>query len=220
MEDVPRGTDEWYFAEGIPGQGQRPDWLKPKYNSLAAQAKAYHEAEAKFGSMEAPPDQYDLSTFTDKIDSDNEHIKSFLDYAKESRMSQGQVQKTLESLVNYENSFMVDESKEIEKLGPDGQKKRQIVDQWVSNNFSKEAKETYEILPKTAEVLSFMDEVRQQQAKARSQSPQSTGTADQFKPLTEKEVRNEMAQNHKRYYEDPIYRAEISRKLAQALGDH
>lgn len=210
---------EWYFDEKIPGVGTKPDWLEDKFANMAEQAKAYKEARKAIAQQEPVPDSYDLNEFKETVDVSNPHLQDFLSFAKESKLGQGQVSKVLKTLVDYEQSYLPDENKELEKLGPDGQKKRNILDQWAKNNLSKEAHEVYAGIPKTVEVMKFMEEIRDKQLRASSNSPQSMQHADSLRPPTEKEVRQEMANNYKRYTEDAVYRSEIQRKLAQALGE-
>jgi hypothetical protein len=223
MSDVPHGangTEEqlWYIDEGVPGTGPRPDYLQPKYKSLAEQAKAYPELRKSLGAMTGAPDQYSLDDFATDIDVNSPHLKGFLDYAKQNRFSQEAVSTTLKSLVDYEKSMMPDENAEMEKLGPEGQKKRGIIDQWAKNSLSPDAQKVYDILPKSAEVLTFMDELRQKSIASSSNPPSSTSHNTPFKPLTEAEVRQEMRDNYEKYQSNPGYREEIRRKLEQCLG--
>lgn len=219
LDPLRDGVEAWYIDEGIQGQGPRPDYLKPKYKTLADQARAYNEIEKKLGGMTGAPEQYDLENVKEHIDLDNPYLKDFLDIAKESRLNQASVEKMMGTLVGYEKSFMPDQAKELEKLGADGEKRYQILDQWAKNTLSQKAQETFSIIPKTAEVVEFMDEIRQMQAKSRSQPPGNIDHAQSLRPATTNEVRAEMHANYERYTKDANYRAEISRKFAQALGD-
>ncbi len=213
------GVESWYMDEGIAGQGPRPDYLKSKYKTVADQAKAYNEIEKKLGGMTGAPESYDLEGISEHINLDNQHLKNFLNIAKDARLNQESVQKMMSTLVDYEKSFVPDENKEMERLGSDGQKRYQVLDQWAKNTLSAKAQETFSVIPKTAEIVEFMDELRQMQAKGRSQPPANFDHAQSFTPLTEEAVRNEMSANHSKYMNDANYRAEIQRKFAQVLGD-
>ena len=61
-------NNEWYLDEGIVGQGNRPEYLEPKYKSVVEQAKAYKEARKALGAMSGAPETYDLSAFDEFID--------------------------------------------------------------------------------------------------------------------------------------------------------
>ncbi len=218
-DSTENGVEAWYMDEGIMGQGPRPDYLKSKYKTVADQAKAYGEIEKKLGGLTGAPESYDLESVKEHINLDNEHLQDFLNIAKESRLNQDAVSKMMSTLVNYEKSFLPDEAAEVLKLGPDGDKRYQVLDQWAKNTLSAKAQETFTMIPKTAEVIEFMDEMRQMQAKGRSQPPANPSHHQQFQPLTEQEVRNEMRTNIDKYMSDANYRTEINRKLTQVLGD-
>jgi hypothetical protein len=211
-------TDIWWVDEGVAGQGPRPDYLQPKYKSLAEQAKAYNEARKSLGAMTGAPDEYVLDEFQNDLDPANPHIAEYLKYAREARFSQEAVSRSIKAFVDYEKSMMPDENQEVAKLGPDGQKKRGIIDQWAKNSLSEEAQKTYEILPKSAEVLKFMDELRQKSIAMGSNPPLAATNSTTFKPLTEAEVRQEMRDNYDKYQSNPGYREEIRRKLEQVMG--
>lgn len=208
-------SNEWYFDTGVPGMGERPDYLETKYDSLAAQAKAYKEVRSELGRLTGSvPEEYDLSEFQEKIDTQNPHLKGFLDFAKERKLSQDVVSKAMGTLTEYEKTLMPDMT-----LDNEGQKKKTIVDNWAKNTFSKEALDTFEIIPKTKEIVSLLDEMRQLQYQSRSHAPTSVDHSSSAKILSESDIRAEIKDNSSKYLNDSQYRAEISRKLAQALGE-
>lgn len=207
--------NEWYFTDGIPGLGDRPDFLETKYKSLAEQAKAYKEARSELGRLTGSvPEEYDLSEHKEWVDPTNPHLNGFLSFAKEKRLSQEVVSKAVGTLVDYEKSLMPNET-----LDPDSEKKKGIVDNWAKNTFTPDALKTFEVIPKTKEIVGLLDEMRQAQYKNRSNPPTSLEHQSNFKPVTEADVRAEIRDNSKKYLDDSSYRAEIQRKLAQALGE-
>jgi hypothetical protein len=211
-------TDEvWHIDENTPGQGPRPDWLKPKYKSMSDQAKAYNDAEKRLGGMQGAPEEYDLGERKELFGT-NPMIQDYLSFAKQSQLTQDVVGKSLEVFEGIQKSFTVNEVAELEKLGADGQRMHEVVNQWVNNTFSNSAQEAFSKMPKTAEMIKLMDEARQMQAKYRSNSPNPSAGAVPFKPLTLQDVKQEMEANYARYSTDPAYRKEIQNKFAQAAG--
>ncbi len=208
-------NQEWYFDEGIPGLGPRPDYLEGKYKSLADQAKAYKEARSELGRLHGSvPEEYDLSNHKDWLDPQNPHLKGFLDFAKEKRLSQEVVSKAMGTLVDYEKGMMPDET-----LDAESEKTKTIVQNWAKNTFSKEGLDAFEVLPKTKGIVNMLNEMRQNQYANRSQAPTSMDHVGSMKMVDEHSIRQEMRDNSKKYLEDNAYRMEINRKLAQALGE-
>ncbi len=217
-EVVPAIEPKWYLDEGIPGIGDRPDYLEPKYKTMADQARSYKDLQKALGATSGSPDEYDFGNFKDVIDIGNQHLQEYVNYAKQNRISQEAFNKTLDTFVNYQKSFQPNMSEEVAKLGPDGAMKIDTVRRWAENNLSEQAIQTVGKIATSAEVINFLDEMRQFQFHASQQPPGSTSNAGDFTPLTVAEVEAEMQQNYKLYNSDPRYRAEIQRKFEQAVG--
>src|SRR5205809_15380 len=83
-----------YLAEGIPGQGSRPDYLDDKFSNLAEQAKAYKEVRKALGAQTGAPESYDFGEYKDILDLNNDHLKDYLNYARENRLSQDAFSRT------------------------------------------------------------------------------------------------------------------------------
>jgi hypothetical protein len=207
-------SDSWYLDEGVLGTGTKPDYLKAKYTSVAAQAKAYNELEKRFGEA---PEHYDLGAYSEHVDVNNKHLQEFIGHAKEHRLTQDGFQKMIKSFVDYDKSMQIDVNAEIAKLGPDGQKKVQIVDQWAKNTLSPDLYTKMNGLPQTAEMVSILDELRQRMMNASSKTPNDSAGSN-FKPITEAEVRAEIRSNPQKYLEDAAFRKQIQEKLQLAVG--
>jgi hypothetical protein len=212
MSEIESGP--WYVDDNKLGEGPRPDFLRPKYKSLTEQAKAYTELEKRFGEA---PEHYDLGAYSEHVDVNNRHLQEFMGHAKEHRLTQDAFQKMIGSFVDYDKSMQIDVNKEIEKLGPDGRKKVQVVDQWAKNTLSPAQYESMNGLPQTAEMVNILDELRQRMLSASSRTPQDNG-GDSFKPVTEAEVRAKIRANPDKYLKDSNYRAQISKELELAVG--
>jgi hypothetical protein len=212
---------EWLLAEGVPGIGARPEWLSEKYNSAVEQAKAYPEAiKMAMNGRTGAPDQYDMSAFENVLSAEEPEVKEFLDYAKSNHMTQESVIKAIEVAAKTKQRATIDEAQELEKLGATGSQQKQVVEQWINNTVSSEAREAFSKMPKTAESIRVLDEIRQRQAQIRSASPSGMHLNSNFAPLTEAQIRQEIQDNSQKYLNNPLYRDEIQKKLRQVLGDN
>lgn len=209
----------WYLADGIPGTGERPDYLEAKYKTVSEQAKAYKEAQKLLGVQGPAPETYDFSEVQDHINQDNPVIQDFIAFAKQNRLSQDAVSKSLKTWVDYNKSLEPNADEEIAKLGTDGMQKVTTIQNWIKNNLSDTSVKALANLPVKADVIKMLDEMRQLHANMQAKVPAGANTStDAFVPLTVAEVENEMRQNFKRYETDPGYRAAISKKFEQAVG--
>jgi hypothetical protein len=208
-------TSPWYLDEGRPGEGARPDYLKDKYKTVAEQARAYVELEKRFGEA---PENYDLGQYTDHVDINNRHLQEFMTHAKQHRITQDGFQKMIGSFVDYDKSQRPDVAKELEKLGADGAKKAEIVDQWAKNILTPTQYDNMAKLPQTAEMVLILDEVRQRMAHERSKTPSDATAGEPFKPITEAEVRSKIRSNPDKYTKDASFREQIRRELEVAVG--
>lgn len=210
---------EWYVMEGVPGTGQRPEWLSPKYKSMADQAKAQVELEKKLGhGLQKAPESYDLSKYEEIFTPEDANVHHVLSFAKEKNLGQDVVEGFMDAFANHIKSQKIDYSQEIEKLGPNGREMISTVATWANNTLSNEALETINQMGHSAKFVKFLDEIRQMQYHNQSQPPMPGGADSNFVPLTLEDIDNEMEQNWTRYQNDPKYRAELKGKRAMVVG--
>ncbi len=212
--------DSWFWDEGVPGNGPRPAWLKEKYTNIAAQAKAYVDAEKQLGQLGSTPEEYNFGD-NEGWDPSNPHMQKFMETAKKSRMPQEAFNEMLNTLAEYEAAKMPNVDQEIAKLGPNARETIDTVKRWASTHLSQEACDVLGEIGNRAEVIKLMNEVRQLSIHQASQPPGASAPADGFVMITKEDIDAELAipSNGKRYMEDPKYRAEISRKYALVLGE-
>ena len=100
--DPPAG--EWFFADGVKGEGTVPPYLKvDKFKSVAEQAAAFPDLEAKLGPaaemLGAPEGDYEMPKMPDGVDGDwdpeDAMLKTFTAAAKEAGFSQAAFEKIL-----------------------------------------------------------------------------------------------------------------------------
>lgn len=107
----------WFYDDGVPGQGDRPDYLVEKYGyNQSKQAKAYRDLE-KYVSSTRPigaPEKYEVNLSEElksqnvSIPEDDQMLNTFKEYAKKNSLTQEQ----FDSVVNFyaANNIKTDES--------------------------------------------------------------------------------------------------------------
>lgn len=224
-QDAPAATnpDTWFWDEGVPGSGPKPAWLKDKYgNKVAAQAKAYVEAEKQLGQLgSSAPDSYDFADLKEKLDTANPHLQKFMETAKKNRLPQDTFKDIMGTLVEYEQSKLPNRDAELAKLGDNPQAMIDTIERWASNTLSQDALDTIGQIGTNAGVIKMLDELRQLSLHQQSQPPGSAAAPKDFVVLTQADIEAELAvpANGQRYINDPKYRAEISRKLRIIHGE-
>lgn len=208
----------WSWDEGIPGEGERPEWLKGKYGKVVDQAKAYIQAEKAIGNS-AAPESYDLTGYEDYLDLESEHISELTNFAKEHRLSQEALSGLIDPLRKYHDSQVPNVDVEIEKLGKNAQARINTVNTWATNHLSEKSMETLGQIGTTAAVIEMMDEIRQIQSQTQSQVPANMTNHVKRDVLTYEEVEAKMLAEPVKYRTDPNFRQEISHMFSQVLGE-
>lgn len=216
--DTPAADNAWYWDEGVPGSGERPEWLKPKYKKVVDQAKGYNEIEKMVGQPVQVPDDYDLKDFGEILDLENPAIADLKAKAKDLKLSQDHVKTLVDSFANYHKSMLPDTDAEIAKLGEHANVRINTVNTWASNHLSDKALETLGAISNTAAVVELMDEIRQLHLQTASKVPHGHAPV-KAEVLTPQSVQAEIVQNYERYKADPAYRREMSAKMARAVGE-
>lgn len=137
----------WLLAEGIEGQGERPEWYNDKYQSVAEQAKGYNELSKKLGGFTGTPeDGYQLSMPEEWGDiknpdgsplmtDDDANVKFIKEFANEHEMSQGAFDDLVHGWIRL-TVGRTNEAKEeqLQALGPQGKGRLDAIDNWVQAN--------------------------------------------------------------------------------------
>lgn len=209
--DVPPEA-KWWLDEGVPGTGDRPQWLPDKFKSVADMSKSYSELERRVGSA---PNEYDISKGENWIDPDYAPFQEMMDFAKQKHVSQDVMDKMLESVGKYLNEFNVDYSEERAKLGEKAEERLQVIDNWAKSNFSPE---TYDALTnnlRTADAIKAIEEVRNKMNASTTTIPSSTHDSNSVAPSLQ-DIQSEMNKNLEKYKTDPVYRRELQAKMELA----
>jgi len=206
-------TSDWFITDTLRGEGSRPDWLEPKYKSIESQAKAYKEVRKQLGAMTGAPESYNLDNYKETLDIDNPHLKEFLGYARDNKLSQEAVDRTLKSFVDYASDFIPDERAEAEKIGPE---RLARVQSWAKNTLSEQALNALDRLPIREDIVGLLDELRTLKTEpslpnalqAQSHAPRAA---------TKAEILQELRDNYQKYETNPHYRQDLEARLASAV---
>lgn len=145
-KDIP----EWWFAEGIKGEGDKPEYFNDKtFKTLADQAKAHQDLlKMKSRPKESSPEtyEYELDESYD-IDQYGENLlTSFADVCKQNNISQDQFTSLIDGYLENVNVISEQQEKddyqkllkEKELLGPDADDRLRGMKQWADSTMPPE----------------------------------------------------------------------------------
>lgn len=133
----------WLYADGIAGEGDKPEWLQDKYGSVEAQAKAYPELAKKFGGFTGAPDgDYEVSLpegLEGEFDTESPLFKNFAEAARAANMSQDAFTGLLHVYAQNEYDMQVaDKEAEMTALGDNAQTRVKNIGDWGRANLTAE----------------------------------------------------------------------------------
>jgi hypothetical protein len=203
-------AEPWYYDDNQPGKDARPEWLQTKYKSVAEQAKAYVEAQKRFGAFKGAPEAYDIKLEGSDVQFQEADpvIKEFLEQAKENNVSQEYVNKLLSTYAKAIKMSKPDPKREMEALGPNGKEDLLSLGKWADNNLSKDESSAFRNMITTADSVRVLQKLRGQMTKANTQPSQT------FAPKASKE--DVLKKIHDpRYATDAKYRSQVRDELSQ-----
>jgi len=206
------GSSEWFIDEGMPGTGNRPEWLPEKFKTVADVAKSYTELEKRVGSA---PKEYDTSKGESWIDPDYVPFQEMLDFAKTKHVSQDVIDKVFDSVGKYLDEFKVDYNEERTKLGEKAEERLQVLDNWVKSNFSEDAYAALSNNLRTADAIKALEEVRNKMNANTTTIPNSNHENLKAAPSLQ-DIQAELNSNLAKYKADPVYRRELQAKMELA----
>ena len=215
-EDAPIETQEpsWHWDEGIAGTGDRPDYLASKFKSVADAAKSYNQLEKKLGSA---PKEYSFDIAKDWLDPDFEPLKEAAAFAKDKHVSQDVIDNILGAATLYMQQGQVDTKAEIEKLGPDGAERAEVLTNWAKSNLSESAFNTVVNTFDTAEAIKAIEEIRSIAMGESTMVPPGNDAA-QNSHESIGDIQQEMIENLAKYKSDPSYRKQLTAKFERATS--
>ena len=132
----------WYVAEGVPGQGEPPEWFNSaKYKTVADQAKAQRELEKKLGAFTgAPEGDYELNLpegIQGEFDTEDPLLKGFMAEAKELGINQEAFDRLVGLYATQQaESMQRNMQQEIQALGDRAQARLKDIGDWGKANLT------------------------------------------------------------------------------------
>lgn len=214
-------TANWFWDEGKPGEGDRPEWLSPKYTNVIEQAKAQRELEKKLGAMQVqkPPENYSFEDLGYKDYDEFVHSK-LVPVAKEIGLNQEQFSKVTNQFLDSLNSALPDKDEEMGKLGADAEVRTQKIANWALDNLSEKALSTLNTVSNRAEVVEMVEEFMSLLQGNTSMPPEKLGEGANENAVTRDLAywKNEVSANYAKYKSDSNYRAMIESNIAALVN--
>jgi len=201
----------WFIDEGIPGVGERPQWLNEKFKTVSDLAKSYHELEKKISIV---PDDYDL-TKSKFLDGDYEPMQDFLKLAKDKRVPKEVIDKMVDSFDKYLDEFSVDYSEEVKKLGDNAKERLTTLDNWAKANMSEASYQALTNNLKSADSIKALEELRGKMMSNTTVVPNGNDAAAS-NVATLADLQTEISNNLAKFKSDPHYRKDVQTRLELA----
>ena len=212
-------TTDWYVAEGVKGEGDKPDWYNAnKYKSVEEQAKAYPALAAKFGAFTgAPEGDYELvmpEGYEGEFLTEDPLLIAFTNFAKESNMSQEGYTKMLHSYV--ENLGLDDgasKQAELAALGDNAPTRIDNIAKWGKANLDAEGFEGLLDATTTAKGFKAVEALIALTKTAKI----PLGDNQRMSTVTKSEL--DAAVADPKYKSDPSFRKEVDAKFKAFYGE-
>lgn len=214
----PAEGDGWFYADGVAGDGDRPEWFQSKYGSVEEQAKAYPELAKKFGGFTgAPEGDYELSVpegVEGDFDLDDPRLVWFNEIAKEANMSQDTFTQMLHGWVQHEIGVgQTSQEEEIKALGADAQSRLKDLGDWGQANLSEEEFGGFREIASTAQGVKTLEAMI---AKTKQNGVANTNATPN--PGITKEILDERIADPK-YKTSASFRKETQKMFEQFYGE-
>lgn len=209
----------WFYDENMPGEGERPEWLKEKYKSAADQAKAYNELDKKLGKFQGAPETYDttISDMPDfKFEEGDPMLSDFLKMAKDANASQEFVSSVLNHYVKTQSFYAPDPQQELEKIGVNAKQEINQLREWAGQRLSKEEMEVFGSMVTTAESFRVLQKLRRAATSQPEIAVDKGGVNKGQQGISERQL-NEMIADP-RFNTDPLFRKEVEAHAQRLWG--
>ena len=225
--EEPQTAEEWWYAEGIKGQGEKPEFFNSKkYKTLTDQAKAQRELEKKLGGFTGAPDEYEVrvaDTYIEKgfeLDPDDPFVEGFKEFAKEKQMNQ----EIFNDSINFYAELKLAEKQALreyvdaqrKELGSNGQRRLDDLQNWAGSVLPQDLVDGFSDMFPTAKSVEIM-EVIAGMLLEKGVNPTSGEGATAYSEADVQKMQFELDQyGNRRINSDPEFRRkyeEISRKV-------
>lgn len=225
LDEAGTGDDGWLWSEGVNGDGEKPDYLKGKYNSVADQAKAYNDLEGRFGGFSGAPDEYVLNVpeeFAESlsIDMESETTQGFIAAAKELNASQETVDKFMNFHMTAMSEMMgnvINPDDEMKTLGDNAQSRLNNVADWAKANLDADGFEAVRDVATTAKGVQLLESLIGMSKMAKL--PDGSHPSGESKESLEKLRYAKDDNGNLKMSVDADYKAMVDKKFKQFYGD-
>ena len=236
---------KWFLAEGVPGEGDPPEWFKSsKYKTLAEQARAYQGLESKLGKapevLGAPEETeetkgtagYDVAAFVPEgmdleVDPEDPFFQALLPKMRELDLSQGAVSQLAQAFIaaqaDLEQQSVATMTTEVGELGGPQQVQQRLdgIRQYAKANLSAEMLQGLERMIDSGFNAQGFEAIEQLIGLHRGTGPAGPGV-EASTPVTKDELRQmQLAtdENGRRKMQtDPEYAKRVRALYAQVYG--
>lgn len=219
-ESDAQAEPSWFIDEGIPGPGERPSWMPEKYKSVKQAMDARAELEKKLGS--APVGDYDFGEFKEAFN-DHDAFKELASFAKEKRVPQEVFTKMLETVNNYGQSFLPNADAEKAKIGPDADRRIEVLGNWMDSNLSEGTATLLKGMVGdyvTADSVKALEEIRSKYMQGKPTIPNgSTGDGAEIETVEQLQKELQDPGNLKKFQEDSAYQSDWRRRVERASSN-
>lgn len=195
---------KWWLSKDSPMQGDVPEWMPSQFKSVEALATSYKELQKRFGQA---PDTYDLTRGGGWVNPEHQGFKEMVEMGQKFRVPGEFMDKVLDSVGGYLDSFSFKPEEVIAKIGENATERLDILTNWGNANFGEE---TFAALTEnitTAEGILALEKIRGAMMSNETVIP--TGNENGKGPDTIESLRTEMQSNLSKYEKDPSYRKEL-----------
>jgi len=220
-------STEWFWADGVKGEGEKPDYLQDsKYKSVAEQAKGYNEVRKLLGSFSGSPENYDFGLNEElseyEINGESPVIEALVKFGHDHKLSQEGFSELLHGMVGLQKQseemeeqqfaeFQKAQLDEIQKEDP------QVLNNlmgWLNNfGFSEEEVTGINNWIQTADDVRLLKKLKDKMRIIPVTKPDSS-VQDMSGVKTA--LREKI--NDKRYLSDPDYRKMVDQEYKNVYG--
>ena len=219
-------TASYYYAEGVAGEGETPDWFNgSKYKTVADQAKAYKDLDSKFGEMqekyrnfEGAPEAYEAPTLENfELNAEDPMYVTAMNWAKETGINQDGFNSLMQLYAESElarenalNAFADEQKKQI----PNYDARVADIQKYLKGN---KLDALLEADISTAEQLEQFEQLLTMAGKA-SIDPNTTTSTVPSEEEIEKLMHEKDEHGRKIYNYDPARQAQVRKMWEQRVG--
>lgn len=213
QENESESEAQWFWAENVPGQGPRPDYLPEKFTTVADAAKARSDLEKRLGSFTGSPEQYNIEHL--ELDPEQHTLKSILDWGKKHNLNQSGLDElvgTLMSSQDAEEKVSLEEA--VTSMGEEGPRLLRQFKNFHDNHLQAEEQEVVKNWIRTPDELRVFNDIIKGIYAKRLPTDNSMYMGNQYETVDV--IKKEMSDNLQRYQKDKTYREDIRNRIEWA----